>query len=59
MTPMQDVRTYLIGCANTYVDQSVSSCMANQGTHEVAVYNVLHVHMYTMCSTYILYMYTS
>ena len=51
MTPMQDVRTYLMGCANTYVDQSVSSCMANQGAHEVAAFNLLHVHMYNMRST--------
>ena len=49
---MQDVRTYLMGCANTYVDQSVSSCMANQGAHEVAAFNLLHVHMYNMRSTY-------
>ena len=34
-----------------YVGQSVSSCIANQGTHEVAAYNLLHVHMYSMCST--------
>ena len=49
------VRTYmmaLIGFANTYVGQSVCSCMANQGTHEVAEYNLLHLHMYNQCSTY-------
>ena len=26
--------------------------MANQGIHEVAEYNVLHVHMYNMYSIY-------
>ena len=50
---MQDVRTYLMGCANMYVGQSVSSCMANQGTHEVAEYSLLHVHIYNRCSTYV------
>ena len=52
MTHIQDVRTYLMGFANTYVGQSVSSCMANQGTQlQVAEYNLVHVHMYSMCST--------
>ena len=52
---MQDVHknyiiisTYLMGFANTYLGLSVSSCMDNQETHEVAEYNLLHVHMYNI-----------
>ena len=49
------VHTYVHDRLCLCVDQSVSSCMANHGTPEVAEYNLLHVHVYNMCSIYIIY----
>ena len=58
---MNDTCTHAAGCsylpmgfANTYVDQSVSSCMVNQETHEVVEYTVIHcMCTCTICAVHI------